>query len=91
MRDEANLKPIFNSKSLSPSEKEVLIQLIRKYIDVFAWNYEEMLSLNPQVAMHCLNSNLEANLIKYQQQRFYPRYHGVHRVLRVRFQEARRF
>ena len=34
--DEANPKPIFISESLSPSEKEDLIQLIREYIDVFA-------------------------------------------------------
>ena len=34
--DESNPKPIFISGSLSPPEKEDLIQLIREYIDVFA-------------------------------------------------------
>ena len=39
--DEANPKPIFIRESLSPPEKENLICLVREYIDVFAWNYEE--------------------------------------------------
>ena len=56
--DEANL-----SESLSPSEKEDLIQLIRAYIDVFAWNYEDMLGLDSQIAMHRLNINLDAKLV----------------------------
>jgi len=33
--DKADPKPIFISESLSPSEKEDLIHLIREYIDVF--------------------------------------------------------
>ena len=42
LRDEANPKPIFISEGLSPSEKKDLISLIQEYIDVFAWNYEDM-------------------------------------------------
>jgi len=62
--DEANPKPIFMSESLSPFEKEDLIQLIREYIDVFVWNYEDMLGLDPQIAMHHLNINPDTKLIK---------------------------
>jgi len=47
LEDEANPKPIFISESLSPSEKEDLMHLIREYIDVFAWNYEDMPGLDP--------------------------------------------
>jgi len=36
LRDEANPKPIFISESLSPFEKEDLIQFILENIDVFA-------------------------------------------------------
>ena len=46
MGDEANQKPIFISDSLSSQEKEDLILLIREYIDVFAWNYEDMPGLD---------------------------------------------
>jgi len=49
--DEANLKPIFISKSLSPPEKEDLISNVREYIDVFGWNYEDIPGLDPQVAI----------------------------------------
>jgi len=45
---------------------------VREYTYVFAWNYEDMPGLDPQVAMHCLNINLTAKPIKQQQQRFYP-------------------
>jgi len=72
LRDEANPKPIFIRENLSPFEKEDLIQLIREYIDVFAWNYENMPGLDPQIAIHRLNINLDSKPIKQQQQRFCP-------------------
>jgi len=62
--DEANPKPIFISESLSPSEKEDLIHLIREYKNVFAWKYEDMAGLDPQIAMHHLNINLDAKPVK---------------------------
>ena len=48
-------KPISISENLSFTEREELIALIREYIDVFAWNYEDMHVLDPQIAMHRLN------------------------------------
>ena len=36
-------------------ENEELIVLVKEYIDVIAWNYEDMPGLDPQVAMHHLN------------------------------------
>ena len=41
-------------------EKEELMVLVREYIDVFAWNYEDMPGLDPQVAMHRLNIRPDA-------------------------------
>ena len=37
-----NPKPIFISENLSLMEKEELMVLVREYINVFAWNYEDM-------------------------------------------------
>jgi len=68
--DEANPKPIFISESLSSSEKEDLIFLVKEYMDVFAWNYEDMLELDPRVAMHRLNINSDVKSVKQQQRRF---------------------
>ena len=71
--DEANPKPIFISESLSPSEKEDLIHFIREYIDIFAWNYEKMPGLDPQITMHHLNINSDAKSVKQQQRWFHPK------------------
>ena len=70
--DEANPKPIFISEGLSPSEKKDLISLVQEYIDVFAWNYEDMPGLDPRVAMHRLNINMDIKPVKKQQRQFRP-------------------
>ena len=41
-----------------------------EYIDVFAWNYEDMPGLDPHVVMHRLNINSDAKPVKQQQRRF---------------------
>jgi len=64
LRDETNPKPIFICESLSPPKKEDLIYLVREYIDVFAWNYKNMPGLDPQVAMHRLNTNPDVKPVK---------------------------
>ena len=51
--DGANPKPIFISESLSPSEKED-----------FAWNYEDMFGLDPQIDMHRHNINPNTKSVK---------------------------
>jgi len=38
--------------------------LIREYVDVFTWNYEDMPGLDPQVAMHHLNIRSDAKPVK---------------------------
>ena len=53
-------------------EKEELIILVKEYIDVFAWNYEDMPGLDPQMAMHRLNIKPDAKPVKQQQRRFCP-------------------
>src|SRR5438045_5979537 len=70
MGDEANPKPIYISDTLSQEEKVELIALIREYIDVFAWHYEDMPGLDPKVAMHSLNIKEGAKPVKQRQRRF---------------------
>jgi len=59
-------KLIYICEGLSPIEKQDLISLIREYIDIFAWSYEDMSGLDPQVAMHHLNIKLDAKPVKQQ-------------------------
>lgn len=42
MGTDENLKHIFISETLIPSEKENLVALIREYINIFAQSYEDM-------------------------------------------------
>lgn len=49
--------PILINENISPSEKVDLIELVRKYIDVFGWTDEDMPELDPQVTVHQLNIN----------------------------------
>jgi len=65
--NQARPKLISISESLSPTEKQDLILLICEYVDVFTWSYEDMPNHNPQVAMHHLNSKLDAKPVKQQQ------------------------
>ena len=65
-------KPISISESLSFTEREELIAFIREYIDVFAWNYEDLPGLDPQIAMHQLNIKPDVKPVKQQQRRFHP-------------------
>lgn len=43
-----NLKPIFISNQLSAQEREQLVELLKKYMDVFTWTYDEMPGLDPR-------------------------------------------
>ena len=70
--DKDHSKPIFISESLSPQEREDHISLIREYIDVFAWSYEDMPGLDPEIAMHRLNIKPDAKPVKQQQRQFRP-------------------
>ena len=60
-------KPIFVGEGLTPDERDDLIKLIREYIDVFAWNYEDMPGLDPQVATHRLKIDPEKKPFKQPQ------------------------
>ena len=40
-------KLVFISSQLMIQEKEQLVTLLKEYMDVFAWNYDEMPSLDP--------------------------------------------
>lgn len=72
METEENPKPVFIIESLTPLEKENLVGLIREYINVFTWNYENMLSLDPQVAIHWLNMKPDPKPLKQQQRCIQP-------------------
>ena len=48
-------KPVFICSQLTAQEKEQLVALLKKYVDVFAWTYDEMPGLDPGLVVHSLN------------------------------------
>jgi len=52
------LEAYFISSQLATQEKEQLLALLNKYVDVFAWTYNEMPSLDPGLVVHYLNVDL---------------------------------
>ena len=50
--------------SLSPDERSRLIDLLRSYLDVFAWSYEDMSGLDPTIVQHHLPILPHAKLVK---------------------------
>ncbi|RVX07814.1 Transposon Ty3-I Gag-Pol polyprotein [Vitis vinifera] len=46
--------------SISTDERDSLIQLLRSYLDVFAWSYEDMPGLDPSIVQHRERGDPEA-------------------------------
>ena len=40
--------------TLSVDERDSLLKLLRSYLDVFAWSYEDMPGLDPSIVQHHL-------------------------------------
>ena len=52
-------KLVFISSQLTIQEKEQLVTLLKEYMDVFAWTYDEMPGLDPGLVVHALNVDPE--------------------------------
>ena len=48
-------KPVFISNQLMAQERELLVALLQKYKDMFAWTYDEMPGLDLGLVVHSLN------------------------------------
>ena len=45
-------------EELDPSMKEVMVEFLKKSLDIFAWTYDDMLGIDDKVIEHCLNVDL---------------------------------
>ena len=50
---------------LSTDERNSLAQLLRSYLDVFAWSYEDMLGLDPSIVQHHLPFLSHATVVPF--------------------------
>ena len=60
--------------SLSLDKRCRLIELLRSYMDVFAWSYEDMPSLDPSIVQHHLPILPHARPVKQKLRRLHPRW-----------------
>ncbi|CAL8992411.1 unnamed protein product [Prunus brigantina] len=65
-------KPISVSVHLTGEEKEALVSLLKEFRDVFAWSYEEMPGLNPNLVSHTLNIELGTKPVVRPRRNFHP-------------------
>uniref|UniRef100_A0A2N9EPF1 Reverse transcriptase domain-containing protein n=1 Tax=Fagus sylvatica TaxID=28930 RepID=A0A2N9EPF1_FAGSY len=65
-------KPISISASLSTEERTHLVELLKEYQDVFAWQYNEMLEIDPELVAHSLNIKLGTRLVVQPMRTFHP-------------------
>ncbi|WJZ92665.1 hypothetical protein VitviT2T_011649 [Vitis vinifera] len=59
---------------LSTDERNSLIQLLRAYLDFFAWSYEDMPGLDPSIVQHRLPLLPHARPVKQKLRRLHPRW-----------------
>ena len=53
------------SRSLFEEERRKLITLLREYMDVFAWSYQEIPVLSPNLVTHNLKVDPDAKPVKH--------------------------
>nr|CAN67373.1 hypothetical protein VITISV_026454 [Vitis vinifera] len=59
---------------LSTNERDRLIHLLRSYLDVFAWSYEDMPGLDSSIVQHHLPTLPHARPVKQKLRRLHPRW-----------------
>jgi len=52
------------NKNLTTDQEQKLVQLLRKYKEVFAWDYPDMKWIDPQLCMHCIYTKKDTRPIR---------------------------
>ena len=53
-------RPVHIAKEMTPDNKTAMIALLKEFHDVFAWSYEDMRGLDPQLYQHQIRLNMDA-------------------------------
>ena len=69
-------KPVFISSQLMAQERELLVALLQKYKDVFAWTYDEMPGLDPRLVVYSFNVDLRVRPVVQPARVFYTKVEG---------------
>ena len=60
--DEPKMVQIGNT--LTSSEKDALVTLLKEFKEVFAWSYKDMLRINIDIVQHCIPTDPAMKLIE---------------------------
>ncbi|KAI5337873.1 hypothetical protein L3X38_017144 [Prunus dulcis] len=83
-------RPISISIHLTSEEKKALASLLKEFRDVFAWSYEEMPGLNPNLVSHTLNIDLGTKPVVQPRRNFHSKIENqikveIEKLLAARF------
>ena len=53
-------RPVHVAKEMPPEEKSAMVTLLKEFRDVFAWSYEDMQGLDPQLYQHQIHLSKDA-------------------------------
>ncbi|GLT87329.1 hypothetical protein SLE2022_054170 [Rubroshorea leprosula] len=70
--DPVNPRHVHINTSFFADERAKMINLLWEYKDVFAWNYDEMLGLDPTLMVHSLNVDPKVMLVVQPNRPFHP-------------------
>uniref|UniRef100_A0A2N9I710 Uncharacterized protein n=1 Tax=Fagus sylvatica TaxID=28930 RepID=A0A2N9I710_FAGSY len=65
-------QPVSISASLSAEERMHLVELLKEYQDVFAWQYDEMPGIDPKLVAHSLNVEPGTRPVVQSMRTFHP-------------------
>ena len=69
---EDDVKEVKIGAWLCPDVKKGLTDLLREYLDVFAWSYQDMSGLDSEIVEHRLSLKLECSSVKQKLRRTHP-------------------
>jgi hypothetical protein len=72
IRDGVTPRPTFVSKNLSADYKSNLVEILREYVDCFAWNYQEMSGLSHDLVEHQIPIKASFRPFKQHARRYNP-------------------
>lgn len=55
--------------SLSEKEKEEFLSLLKEFIDVFAWSYQDMPGIDPEIVQHRIPTYPDAKPVKQKERK----------------------
>ena len=82
--------PVHVAKEMSSEDKSAMITLLKEFRDVFAWSYEDMRELDPQLYQHQIHLSKDAKPVAQRRYRMNPNYAArvkeeIDKLLRVGF------